>query len=101
MVVINTMTKQRGEEKVYLSLQFSITVHHLGKSGQELQEGSNLEIGTNAEAIEESYSCLALHGSLSHEAPRTTAPEMPLPTVDWALPHQSLTKKIPSGLAQG
>ena len=44
--------KQGGEEGVYFNLQFQLTVHHRGKSGQELKQDRNLKTETAAEAIE-------------------------------------------------
>ena len=44
--------KQHGEEGVYLPSMSEVTVY-LGKSGQELKQGRDLEVGADAEAIEE------------------------------------------------
>lgn len=39
------------EERGYLALQLLTTVHHHRKSGQELKQAKNLEVGVDAKAI--------------------------------------------------
>lgn len=46
----STDQKQLREKRVYFILYFQVTVHHWGKSGQELKQDRNLEAGTEAEA---------------------------------------------------
>jgi hypothetical protein len=53
-------TKHHDQEaswggKDLLSLHFHIVVHHQRKSGQELTQGRNLEVGVDAEAMEGCY----------------------------------------------
>jgi hypothetical protein len=65
---------------------------------QELKQGRQLEAGADAEAVGECclLACSPMACSFcSLIEPRTTSPEMATPTVGWALPHQSLTKKVP------
>jgi hypothetical protein len=38
--------------KDLFNLYFQCTVHHCGKSGQELKQGRNPELGSDAEAME-------------------------------------------------
>jgi hypothetical protein len=66
-------------------------VHHCRKTGQEPKQGRDLEPGADAEAMEEYY-LLACFASYKH---RTTSPGMAPPTMGWALPQQSLIKKLP------
>jgi hypothetical protein len=60
-------------------------------------QGRNLEVVTDAEAIEECYllaciACLLI-------APRTTSPGVPLPTVSWALLYHSSINEMHHRLA--
>lgn len=57
-------------------------------------QGRDPEAGTEAEATENAVDWLALHGSLSLIEASTTCPGVKASTVGWALPHQSLIKKI-------
>jgi hypothetical protein len=68
IAVIKTNQKPLGQERVYFSLQFPITVHHCGKSQQELRQGRNLEAGTDAEAMEGGV-CLLACPWLAHGLP--------------------------------
>lgn len=52
------MNKQLEEETIHFSIQSQSTAHYLEESGQEFQQGKNLEAGTEAEAMEK-YSLLA------------------------------------------
>jgi hypothetical protein len=47
--------KQVVEERVYSAYTFHIAVHHQRKSGLEVIQGRNLEIGIDAEAMEGCY----------------------------------------------
>ena len=81
----------------HVRLQSHITVHQCGKSGQEPQQGSNLEAGADAEAMEGAAHWLVPHGLLSlfcYTAHRTTCPSMALHTMDWALSHPFSIKKM-------
>lgn len=44
--------KKFGEEGIFFGLSFLIGVHHLRKSGEQLNQGRNLEAGAVAEAFE-------------------------------------------------
>ena len=45
--------KQVGEERVYSAYTyFHIALHHQRKSGQEITQGRNLEVGADVEAME-------------------------------------------------
>ena len=46
------MTHSNLGEKGLFGLHFHITVHHQRTSGQELQQGRNLEAGAKAEGME-------------------------------------------------
>lgn len=60
---------------------------------QELKQGRLLEAGADVEA---KLTGLLLVVCTAHflTAPRTTGPEMAPPTMGWALPRQSLIKKM-------
>jgi hypothetical protein len=49
------MTQSKLGRKEFISLYFHITVNRWRKSGQELKQGSNLEAGADAEAMEGCY----------------------------------------------
>ena len=90
------------EGKGLFCLGSHIIVHHWRKSGQELKQGRNLEAGADAEAMEEC--CLLVCSSWLVQPAffieaTTTSPGMAPPTMGWALPHQSLIKKMPYRLA--
>ena len=82
-------------------LHFLITDYHQRKSGQEVKQGRNLEVGADAEAMEGCCLLACLHGlfSLLIES-TTTSPGMAPPTMGWALSHQSL-RKCPTAGAYG
>ena len=68
--------------KGLFDLLFHITVHHRRKSGQELKQGRILEVGADAEAVEEVAAglfCFSIE-------PLTASPRMAPSTLDWALP---------------
>jgi hypothetical protein len=90
------MTKAAWERKGLFGLSFHTTVHYQRKSGQELKQGRNLEAGADAETTEDAAYRLALHGlfSLLSYRTRTTSPGVAPPTMGWALPCQSLIKKM-------
>ena len=80
---------------VYFILQF--TVHHEGKWGQELKQHRNLETGTNIEVMGPDACWLAPHSLLSLlfcTTQDSLSGVAPTP-MGWALPHQSLIKKVP------
>jgi hypothetical protein len=81
--------KASWEGKGLVALHFASFVHPWRKSGQELQQCSNLEAGADAEAMESAAYWLASHGLLSllSYRPRTTSPRMAPPTMGRALPH--------------
>jgi len=91
--------KASWEARGLFSLLFHIAVYHQKTSGQKLKQVKNLEVGADAEAME-GCCFLACSSWLAQPVllmgPTTTRPEMAPPTVSWALPHQSLIKKIPS-----
>ena len=66
------MTKKaHWEGKGLLFLDFHITVHHQKKSEQELKQGSILEAGAHAEAMEDAAYWFACPGLLSLLSYRT------------------------------
>jgi hypothetical protein len=77
--------KQVGEQRVYSAYTYvHIAIHHQRKSGQELNQGRNLEAGADAEAME----AMLLTGVLPLACsacfliePRTTSPGMTPPTM--------------------
>ena len=75
-------------------LDIPITVYHCGKSGWEL------EAGTEAETMEDHAYWLVPHGFLNlfSSVTQNRCPEVALFTVTWALPYQSLMNKIPHRL---
>jgi hypothetical protein len=78
------------------SLHFHTVVHHWGKSGQQLQQGRNLEAGTDDGAwglLLTALLSLLLYTTQIHQ------PSMVPPSMDCALPHQFLIKKMPYRLA--
>jgi hypothetical protein len=94
---------QAKEERVYLAYTSTSIVHHWRKSGQEHTQGRNLEAGADAEAME---GCCLLAGlfSMTYSAcfliePRTTNLRVALSSMDWALWHQSLIRKLSYRLA--
>ncbi|EDL21040.1 mCG140729 [Mus musculus] len=82
------MTKETWGGKGLFGLHFHITVHHQRKSEQELKQGRDLETGADAEAMEQcrflTCSCGLIACFLIES--RSTRPEMPPLTIDWALP---------------
>ena len=87
-------------EKIHLSLQLSGHTPSL----REVGAGTlcrNLEAGADTEAMEGAAYWLVPHGLLSLLSYRTQdhSPGMTPPTMNWALPHQSLIKKMPYRLA--
>ena len=86
--------KQLQWYRVYLAYSYvHITVYHWRKSGQKLTQSRSLETGADVEAME-GYCLLACSACFLIE-PRTTSLGMAPPTMGWALPHQSLIKKMP------
>lgn len=80
---------------IYFILQF--TVHHEGKLGQEFKQRRNLEARTDIEVMGSDACWLAPHSLLSllfcttQDSLSRVAPT----PIGWALPHQSLIKKVP------
>ena len=70
------------------------------KSGQELKQGRNLEAGADAETMEGAAYWLVPMACSAYILiePRTASPGMAQCTMGWALPHQSLIKRMPAGL---
>jgi hypothetical protein len=75
------------------------------KPEKELQQDRNLKAGTDVEAVE--GCCLLTYSSWVSQLAffirfirnfRTTRPGGALPTMTWALSHQSLIKKMPHSL---
>lgn len=64
---------------------------------RELIQGRNLKAGVGAEGLE--GCCLMACSARLLVEPRTMSPRVSAPTVGWALPHQSLIKKMPYRLA--
>ena len=102
LAVIQHQTKATCGGKGFFSSYFHITVHHRRKSEQKLQQSRNLEAGADAEATEEC--CLLACSPMACSTCfiiklGTTSPGVAPPTMGWALPHQSLIKKMPHRLA--
>lgn len=79
--------------------QFAVVVQHEEKSGQK-----PCRQGLEAEAVEGTLLTLWLPVTYSfcfHILPRITGPEVGLPSVAWAFPHQSLIKKVDYKLSHG
>lgn len=85
--------------KDLLGLGFHITFYHEWKTGQEVKQSSNPELGADTEAIEE-YCLLAPHGLLSLFSYRTQNYQLRNATIHLAvsLTHQTLIKKFPKVL---
>lgn len=82
--------RQPGEERVYLNFCFHNTVHHEGKSIQELTPETWQEMKQGLWRIK--VCCIVLcdlHITFSYTS-RNISPGMTLPTVSWVLLHQSL-----------
>jgi hypothetical protein len=83
---------------VYFNPYFHITVCHDGKAGQEELKGRSLETKTEAQAGRNATYWLAQPAFLYIQLTRT-CPQVALPTVGGAFPHQSSIKKMPHRLA--
>lgn len=103
--MINTSTESNLRKTGFIYL-----IHLRSQSIVEGRRGKNWignkEAGTEAEAMQECCSWLAVHGYLSpfFSQPKTTCPGTACPTVDTTLPHQPLIKKkkkVPRDLPTG
>lgn len=97
MAVMNTMTKKANWGEKGLFGLTSRSQSFIEGSQGKTQAGLEPEAGAHAEAMEGAASWLAHHG-LPIEL-TTTRPGIAPPIVAWALPHQSLAKKMPHRLA--
>ena len=83
---------------------FSVTLpchcSSLKKLGQEYTQGRNQKAGASAEVMEDAANGFAPRGFLSLLSYRNQdhQPQVVPPTMAWALPHQSLIKKMPYGI---
>ena len=91
MVGFFTPTKETWGRKDLLGLNFQVTVPYQGMSGKDSTQGPGA--GTEVKAMEE---CCLLAGLLHISCPacfsiqpRSLCAEVTLPTVVWALPHES------------
>lgn len=63
--VIKHHNQDNFEGKGLFCLYFHVTVHHRGKSEQELKQGKNLEAGTKAQAMGKHYLLFAPYGLIN------------------------------------
>jgi hypothetical protein len=91
-----TSWPRKFRRKGFIQLTLSTLLHHHRKSGQELTQGRNLEVETDAEAME-GCCLLACFHWLAQLAffSWTTRPGMAPPTMGWALP--ALWKSLIAG----
>ena len=88
--VINTVTKSSLEGQGFICYSLS------KREVRARTQGRNLELGTDAEAMEGAAYILAPLGlfSLHSYTTRTTSPGVPLPTLSWVLPYLLSIKKM-------